>query len=482
MSPALRRPGTAAEFAGLLGQALFLALLRRPHAALLPVGPAALPLSCLLYLLAGLALDACLLDRDGYFTPEALGARLLPVLLATASGVVLAAAVGRPALWLRLGLLWLLATLPLQLGLLALAWNGHEYLPGLSQWVQLSILIYLALLGLQLLRTARAPRVLAPAAAGLLAIALLLGPVLLLRPVPWWYSWDQDWSEPASEWSITAEGLFYSQQDRLAQRLATIEPQRPSEVDLYLLAFAGDGSERVFRNEVEYAQRLFDQRFGTRGRSLVLANSELDPEAHPIAAMGNLRIALQGLATRMDVEEDVLLLFLTSHGSETHDLLVALDPLPLDQIDPLGLRAALDEAGIRHRVLVVSSCYSGGFIPLLADPDTLIITAAREDRSSFGCGVDSDITWFGQAFLAEALNRETDFADAFERAREAIRQREQEVDFEASHPQMYLGERIAERLARWRDGLQPGPPLAFSPAPPREDQSEAGVESSSTRR
>jgi hypothetical protein len=451
------RPST--NLASLLTQSLSLALLRRPRTPLQPATPSALLLAIALHLMAGLTLDAWLLGSNGHFHMEAAGSRLLPILLCLPLGMALAWAARRPALWLRLALLALLATLPLQLCLTALALDIEGRLPQPGDWGLALIGLYLAGVLLQLMRAAGGQRRIAQGLAGFLGVLLLLGPALLLQPAPWWYSWDEEWSDPSAAWHITPEGLFYSQPARIDQRLADIAPQRPGVVDLYLLAFAGDGSERVFRNEVEYAQRLFDQRFGTRGRSLVLANSETEPEAHPLASIGNLRLALRGLAERMDVEEDVLLLFLTSHGSEEHELYVGLQPLPLDQIDALNLRAALDEAGIRHRVLVVSACYSGGFIPLLEGPDTLILTAARADRSSFGCGADSDISWFGQAFMAEALNAETDFVAAFERARKAIRQRERENGFTASHPQIRVGEGIGETLARWRAGIEPGEPV-----------------------
>ena len=38
----------------------------------------------------------------------------------------------------------------------------------------------------------------------------------------------------------------------------------------------------------------------------------------------------------------------------------------------------------RHKNRVISSCYSGGFITALKDERTLIMTASRADRVSFG--------------------------------------------------------------------------------------------------
>ncbi|MCB1629987.1 MAG: peptidase C13, partial [Xanthomonadales bacterium] len=218
-------------------------------------------------------------------------------------------------------------------------------------------------------------------------------------------------------------------------------------------------------------QQLFDQRFGTRGRSLALLNHPDSTERKPLATLSNLRLALQGVAQRMDTEQDLLLLFLTSHGSDDHQLYVDLLGLPLDQIEPNQLRAALDDSGIRWRVLVVSACYSGGFIDALADPRTLIITAAREDRSSFGCGPDSDFTYFGRAYFIHALNQTSDFQSAFKLAAEEIAEREAEEERLASEPQIRVGAEISAQLEAWQRGFDPGPALTW----PMAEQPEKPV-------
>ena len=222
----------------------------------------------------------------------------------------------------------------------------------------------------------------------------------------------------------------------------------------------------MFRNEISYLRQLSAQRLDADGRMLSLVNHPRSIDDTPIASVTNLRAALRGIGKRMDRDEDILLLFLTSHGSEDHEFYLNLGGLPLDQLDPPSLRSALDEAGIRWRVLVVSACYSGGFIETLSAPETLVITAARADRPSFGCGVQSEITWFGEAFLTEALNTTTDFIGAFEQARVAIRKREREEDERASHPQIAAGAAIGAQLARWRAQLPAqAPRVPFAPAP-----------------
>jgi len=238
-------------------------------------------------------------------------------------------------------------------------------------------------------------------------------------------------------------------------------PQRRNHVDIYSLGFAGDGTERVFRNEVEYFAQLMATRFDARGRTMSLVNSPERSEQVPLATLDNLREALKRIGARMDPDEDVLVLFLTSHGSREHELVVDRPPLDLAWIRPYELRKALDQAGIRWRVVIVSSCYSGGFVPDLLDPRTLVVTAARTDRTSFGCGSESKITYFGDAFLANALNESTDFERAYYRAQGLIREWETQDHGTPSEPQISVGSRIGAKLAAWRATAKPGPPLPY---------------------
>lgn len=301
-----------------------------------------------------------------------------------------------------------------------------------------------------------------------------LAPSLLLERPQYWYAAeaiDADEYGPLSELPVrrvrgSAEALIYRQPQMLAEALERVPAGVPGQVDAYFLAFGGDADEDVFRNEVEYAQALFEQRYRLQGRSLLLLNNPDTTADTPLASYSNLRIALAGLAEKMNLDEDLLILFMTSHGSEEHQFSVRLVPLPLDWIRPQDLRAALDAAGILWRVQIISACYSGGFVENLSGPTSLVITAARADRPSFGCGGGSEITYFGRAFLADALNQTLSLPQAFDIAREKVIERELARGYAPSHPQMDMGALMAPRLQQWLRGVEPGPTLAFVPAVP----------------
>ncbi len=280
-------------------------------------------------------------------------------------------------------------------------------------------------------------------------VGLSVGSLWLLPRTDLWYTIAPDESSGpyAKLYEMSVEDLFYDQQALLEASLQQISDQRPGVTDLYLLAVGGYGLEKVFLNEVEYVTRLFDERFDTRDRSLVLVNNVETLERYPLANRHNLRAALAEIGQRMDPEEDLLFLFMTSHGSRSHRFSVSFGPVPLDDLTPQQVRQALDDAGIRWRVIVVSSCYSGGFIEPLKDPHTLIITAAAPDRQSFGCGASSEFTDFGTAYFKHALDREQDFVDAFDLAAAWVAEKEQRENRKASQPQRFVGRVIREKLA-----------------------------------
>lgn len=271
---------------------------------------------------------------------------------------------------------------------------------------------------------------------------------------------DADW--PAN--APSPEQVIYAQRELLGRETARLKPRTPGKVNLYAIVFAGDGSQNVFRNEAEYFDKLFSKRLGAEGHVVVLENNPASLTTRPLATWSNLEDALDAIAAKMDPQQDILLLYFTTHGSEDHTLLVDMDPLPLDQIGATDLPGILAEHPFKYKVVIVNACYSGGFIPPLKNAGTMIITAARADRSSFGCGEQSELTWFGHAFLIDALNKTDDFRQAFKLASAQVAAWEKRDNYEPSDPQISFGNDIASQLAKWRKGVTPGAEVPFAPA------------------
>jgi peptidase C13-like protein/YcxB-like protein len=265
--------------------------------------------------------------------------------------------------------------------------------------------------------------------------------------------WDKDYtkevdeeSSPLGKASIASEDTFYRQPELLQRELDAIKPGRKGVVDVYLVGMAGYGDQDVFMREVDSVSQLFRERFDADGHIVKLVNNRKTVLSQPIASATSLKAALKRIAEVMDAEEDVVVLFLTSHGSANHRFSLQLWPLQFNELTPETLRGLLDESGIRNRVVIVSACYAGGFVPKLQNDDTLVITAAAADRNSFGCGNEEQWTFFGKAYFDEALRQTGSFTKAFEVAKPLIEQREKEKSFDPSMPQMSLGASMKTKL------------------------------------
>ncbi len=252
------------------------------------------------------------------------------------------------------------------------------------------------------------------------------------------------------------ENLLYGEADLLQQAIDGLTDRTPGRINLYFLGFAGNGEQMVFTREVTYVKTLFEARFAAAGHSLILENNPSTPGQVPLATSTSLRVALQGIGQKM-ADDDVLVLFMTSHGSKESGVNVSMPPFDFEDIDPKALAAMLDEAHIRQRVVIVSACYAGVFVEPLSNANTLVITAADATHTSFGCSNEADFTYFGQAYFHDALASTDSLSEAFNQALPLIRERETREGFEHSNPQMSEGSAIAKTLQRFQSQLKGAP-------------------------
>jgi Peptidase C13 family len=294
--------------------------------------------------------------------------------------------------------------------------------------------------------------------AAVVALVVFLPAYLVPSEPVWERSFDtQDAGERAQPFS---ESALYAQPELLLAAEQQLRPGRPGVEDLYFVGFAPYASQDVFKKETLSIGKLMDERFDTAGRSILLISHASVADKYPIATLTSLREALDAVAEFIDPEEDVVLLHLTSHGSESHELSVEFRGLELQAIRPEDLRSALDDAGIKWRIVVVSACYSGGFIEALKDEHTMVVTASDAKHTSFGCGNDFDFTYFSKAYYDEALRKTYSFEQAFVLAKESIRRRELKEGLEPSNPQLYMGAAMKQKLSTLEQRLSRGKEIA----------------------
>lgn len=282
----------------------------------------------------------------------------------------------------------------------------------------------------------------------LLAVPIWFGNALAPSE-PWWRT-QGDEAPTAGGLSAASEAVLAAQSYLLTHVLENLQEERPGQTDLYFVGFAPDGRQDAYRADVEAAQHVMDTRWGTDGRSVLLVNNPQTLITTPFATVTNLRETLNELGSIIDAEDDVVMLYLASRGTAEHKLAAEQPPLSLVDLAPAGLKQLLDDAGIKWRIIVVSACYSGGFVAPLADDYTLIVTDAAADRAAFGCGERSPPTLFGEAFF-QALSKGDSFATAFDVARARVAEREHNAGYAPpANPQISMGTAMADKVKTLR--------------------------------
>src|SRR5205085_3796363 len=125
---------------------------------------------------------------------------------------------------------------------------------------------------------------------GALAVTVMLAVTFFVFPRTdvWQLPPEEDEPTPLAD-----ERIFHLQGQLIERALAGIAKGRPGVPELYFVGFAPDASEEVFLKEMRFVRKLFDERFGTAGRSVALVNSQDALEEFPIASVTNLARALE---------------------------------------------------------------------------------------------------------------------------------------------------------------------------------------------
>jgi hypothetical protein len=129
------------------------------------------------------------------------------------------------------------------------------------------------------------------------------------------------------------------------------------------------------------------------------------------------------------------LVYFTSHGSP--DGIVVNNRI----VPPLIMQRMIDGAcGSKPTAVILSACFSGVFLPALAGPNRFVFTAARSDRSSFGCG-ESDRYPFFDGCVIQDLPLARDFVGLAGLVKGCVAAREDEEGMRPrSQPQVFVGD------------------------------------------
>ena len=235
----------------------------------------------------------------------------------------------------------------------------------------------------------------------------------------------------------------------MSNALAGLQPQRPGQMDVYLIV-ASLWGEPVFEREATQAEAILREHLHADGRSILLsAGSNGAARTYPAATPQNIAAAIGKVGQTIDPNEDLVVIFLTSHGSPDGSMALAEQNRLSSALRPVNLRDALADAGIHNRVVIISACFSGAFLAPLMDDSTIVMAAAAHDRTSFGCQPEREWTFFGDAYFNHALRNGAAMVPAFDQAKTLITQWETEQHLSPpSNPQRFVGPHAAQMLSQ----------------------------------
>jgi Peptidase C13 family len=237
-----------------------------------------------------------------------------------------------------------------------------------------------------------------------------------------------------------------TQGDLLRAEVAHLVTGKKGATNVYAIGIDGWADQDVFIKELDGGLAVLSALLPIRDRTLRLVNHRETLESTPLATQKNFTAAVHAVGEAMDKSADVLVLIMTSHGERT-GFALRLPSEVTSELTPREVAATLDQEGIKNRLVIVSACFSGIFVPPLANDDTIVLTASDAEHTSFGCAAEREWTYFGDAFFRQSLRPGTDLRRAFDNARVLISGWEIMDRAAPSNPQGHFGPALLDKLA-----------------------------------
>jgi hypothetical protein len=169
---------------------------------------------------------------------------------------------------------------------------------------------------------------------------------------------------------------------------------------------------------------------------------DLPDNTHPMPSTA------RGIASELSLltseTPDGCVVYFSSHGAPRGMI------LGNSLLTPDALAGILDgTCGDRPTVVILSACFSGAFVPALAGDNRIVMTAARADRTSFGCTQDARYPYFDTCVVQD-LPTAHSFPVLADEVKDCVARREQETGASPpSEPQVSIGSRVADNLPTW---------------------------------
>jgi peptidase C13-like protein len=254
---------------------------------------------------------------------------------------------------------------------------------------------------------------------------------------------EEDDEAPAADATATID---QSQRELLKAQIDRLAPAKQDGTSIYALGVAGWADQDVFLKEMDGGLAALGGILPIQGHTLRLVNHRETTESAPLANQRNFAAAVHDVGAVMNKDADILVLLMTSHGTPS-GFALRLPNEVTSELTPQEVAGTLAKEGIKNRIVIVSACYSGTFIPPLANDDTIVLTASDAKNASFGCAPERDWTYFGDAFFRQSLRPGWDLQHAFDNARVLISGWELMDRAPPSNPQGHFGPALVGKLA-----------------------------------
>lgn len=238
------------------------------------------------------------------------------------------------------------------------------------------------------------------------------------------------------EWRAKSDALL------AAQESAAEQAKTASGKNVLFAAFALHSESTAFQGDIVLARDTLRSVKAQLPAFLLSNQLEHFNIEYPFATKRNVKAVIASVARRADKDSLVVLLF-TSHGSPNELAVKTGYGEYKESLSATDLQDYLAALWAVPTIIVISACYSGSFVPVLAGENRIIMTSAARDRSSFGCAPESDGTYFIQALFPKDLDSSASLSAMFRRASTQVAEREKSKKLKPSQPQLFVGKEMS---------------------------------------
>jgi Peptidase C13 family len=211
----------------------------------------------------------------------------------------------------------------------------------------------------------------------------------------------------------------------------------PEKVSRLFYIGLGLYSEPWSENDVVELADMLQHASQYRVVPMIASNVTSAARHYPIADDATIMTLVSSAATQAG-PDDIVFVDISSHGA-SRILARKVGSHAPTALSSRELARKLESLAGHRTVIIISACYSGSLIGDLRAPERIIVTAARADRSSFGCAPDSRHTFFGEAELHAFGLRDRSLHQVFASIRDDVARMESGKRYQPSEPQIWVG-------------------------------------------